>query len=460
MDFYEKTNDVMKKIKNLYLKDNRPWIVGISGGKDSSCTAQMIYYMLLGLPEKKRFKEIHFVSVDTLVESPIIKKRLEYLIGQIKNSVVEDELPITVNLLKPKLDDTFWVNLIGRGYPSPNRWFRWCTDRLKIRPTNEYIFDQVKKNGEVIVVLGARKSESASRAQTMGKYEIKNFNLRKHGNISGAFVYTPIEDYSTEEVWSYLLQVPPPWGGTNKDLITFYRKADSECPMVLDKETPACGNSRFGCWTCTVVDRDRSLEGLIEDGEQWLQPLLDYRNWLKKIRNETSKREKISKSDRKKMMVAKKLGKEFEQSTHRGHKILGPFSFETRHEMLKRLLDIQNDLKKFKPDVELISTEEIGAIERLWIYEGDSSDAFRKIMDESIQFKRSIKTSPLKINVFNKTILDPILQSNNISESLFEKLYSVEKDLSSFSKKRSLEDRLEKVIDEHILAEELIEERQ
>ena len=161
---------IQDELKQLYLSDTRPWIIGLSGGKDSSCVTQMVYSVLLEIPKKDRKKEIHIISADTLVESPLIEQRIKDLLSKIEKSVKKDNLPIKVKLLKPKLNDTFWVNLIGRGYPSPNRWFRWCTDRLKIRPATKYILEQVKRNGEVIIILGARKSESASRSQTMGKF--------------------------------------------------------------------------------------------------------------------------------------------------------------------------------------------------------------------------------------------------------------------------------------------------
>jgi hypothetical protein len=39
--------------------------------------------------------------------------------------------------------------------------------------------------------------------------------------------------------------------------------SNGECPIQIDTSTPSCGNSRFGCWPCTVVDRDKASEGLL-----------------------------------------------------------------------------------------------------------------------------------------------------------------------------------------------------
>ncbi|GAF80831.1 unnamed protein product, partial [marine sediment metagenome] len=248
---------ILIDMKNLYLNDARPWIIGFSGGKDSTCVTQLAYMMIKNLPLEQRNKEIHVLSSDTLVESPYIQERIIKSCRRISSQAAKESLPIRVEILRPELNDTFWINLIGRGYPSPNQWFRWCTDRLKIRPVTKYTKEQVKENGEVIILLGARKGESASRAQTMRKYEIKDLKLRRHTSIPSAFIYTPIENWSLEDVWAYLFQAKSPWGDSNRELFALYKKCDGECPLVIDESTPACGGSRFGCWVCTVVDRDR-----------------------------------------------------------------------------------------------------------------------------------------------------------------------------------------------------------
>ncbi|MBL7074948.1 DNA phosphorothioation system sulfurtransferase DndC [candidate division KSB1 bacterium] len=441
--------EIYKEMENLYLNDKRPWIIGLSGGKDSTCVTQMVYYMLQNLHPEKSNKEVHVLSADTLVESPIIELRIKNICRKIEKQAKKDELPITVKILRPLLNDTFWVNLIGRGYPSPNRWFRWCTDRLKIYPMTKYIIEQVKENGEVIILLGARKTESGSRAQTMGKYEIEDFGLRKHSSIPGAYIYTPIEDWDYRDVWAYLLQVQSPWGDNNRDLITFYRKVDRECPLVIDKSTPACGGSRFGCWVCTVVERDRALEGLIEDGEAWLGPLLEFRNWLKEIRNDPNYREGTRKNSKKREVVAKRLGREYTLPEHRGHKILGPFTFETRHEILRRLIKLQEQI--MGREIPLISPEEIKAIETIWIYEGDNISSIADVLDFP-KMNDFTAYSP-RNNMLGLEQLSKICDKNRIPARLIEQLLIVEKDLSSLSRRTGIYDRLEKVIEEHVINE-------
>ena len=89
--------------------------------------------------------------------------------------------------------------------------------------------------------------------------------LHLHADLSGCMVFRPIVELSTDEVWEFLAMTTPPWGGSYQKLIKLYRDATSgECPVVTQKsDVPSCGtsSSRFGCWTCTVVEKDRSLEG-------------------------------------------------------------------------------------------------------------------------------------------------------------------------------------------------------
>lgn len=106
--------------------------------------------------------------------------------------------------------------------------------------------------------------------------------LSQHPTLPGAYVFTPIEQLTTDEVWQYLsVNYKTPWGGNNLKLRAMYKNASAtgECPLVVDKSTPTCGNSRFGCWTCTLVDKDKAMENLIDSGEEWMEPLMEFRNF-------------------------------------------------------------------------------------------------------------------------------------------------------------------------------------
>jgi DNA sulfur modification protein DndC len=207
------------EIRELYLADEVPWIIGYSGGKDSTATLQLVWMAVAGLPVEQRKKTVHVISTDTLVENPIVSTWVGRSISSMRKKAKETGMPILATLLHPRVEETFWVNLIGKGYPAPRHKFRWCTERLKIKPSNRYISDVVTKNGEAILCLGARKAESSARAKVMDrnqKYRVRD-RLSPSATLAGCSIYTPIESWSNDDVWFFLMQTQNPWEHSNRD---------------------------------------------------------------------------------------------------------------------------------------------------------------------------------------------------------------------------------------------------
>jgi DNA sulfur modification protein DndC len=339
------------EIIDQYLYDehpSRPWIIGFSGGKDSTMLLQIVWNALKRIEPILLTRQIYVVCNDTLVENPRIVKFINKTLKRIQKEANLNDFPIIVHQTMPNLENTFWVKLIGLGYPAPNKFYRWCTERLKIDPTTRFIKETTSMNEEAIILLGTRSAESSNRAASIKKHEVKGQRLRKH-LLPNVFVYAPIKDVTTNEVWQYLNQVPPPWGGTHKELVTLYRNANAgDCPLVIDDTTPSCGNSRFGCWTCTVVNKDKSMEGLIDNGEEWMQPLADIRNFLIETRDNPEKYRQRERRD---------------GSVH--ERFWGPYTFETRVEILKRILKAQK-LIEASEGIELITHQEMVLIQYYW----------------------------------------------------------------------------------------------
>ena len=343
---------IRSELQDEYFADHSsPWIVGFSGGKDSTLVAHLVFEMLLGISPSRRRRVVHIVANDTLVESPLVIGHIRTVQEQMRAAAEAFNLPVKVVTTQPTPDDTFWVNLIGRGYPSPNRSFRWCTDRMKIKPTGRYIREQVDTTGRAILLLGVRRDESAKRAVSVAKYD-NGERLNRHNDMVGCMVFRPIVDLTTDDVWEFLGSTQSPWGGSHADLIALYRNSlGGECPVVMGKsDAPSCGtsSSRFGCWTCTVVQKDRSLEGFVEAGFAEFGPLLEFRDWLQSIRNDPRHRS-----------ARRRNGKYTVNES--GTFVPGPFTSETRHEILDRLLAIQEAVRR-----ELISPGEIARIREIW----------------------------------------------------------------------------------------------
>lgn len=290
-----KINDVIEEMKVVYKNDNRPWIIGYSGGKDSTVVVQLAFTMLESLAPEERTKPIYIVSSDTLIENPIVLGYLKDASNLINIGAKTKKLPLYAEMVHPDYDNSYWTNIIGKGLPTPTSIrFRWCTERLKIKPSNTFIENKVKENGEVIVLLGVRKAESIARKTRIENRQIDGYLLTPHCSLQNTYVYNPIVDFTTDDVWKTLLSNNGrnPWGGDNNELFALYAGSDAgECPFTITKnekgevDSPSCGNSRFGCWICTVVNEDKSLTGFIKNGEDWLQPLLDFREWLLSIRD-------------------------------------------------------------------------------------------------------------------------------------------------------------------------------
>lgn len=344
-----KYSEVFESLKSLYMDDERPWLVGFSGGKDSTLVASLVFDTVLAMPEDKRTKPIVILCTDTRVEIPAVAEAVESTLARMRRASEQNNLNIEVKLLKPPPEDSFWVNIIGRGYPPPNRVFRWCTQRLKIDPVNAFVNQRMGHWGEAILHLGARRAESASRAQTMAKRKNRK-GLCRHPDLPRVRVSNPIEHFSTEEVWAYLLQKANPWGGDNRALYKLYANAGGgECPIQIDTSTPSCGNSRFGCWTCTVVDRDKASEGLLESGDERMEKLIEFRETLVHFRDPAN-----GYRDKKRM---------------NGDDGNGPLLITARRELLKRLLALQEEIQ-----VPLITQEELLLIQQMWKAARDPDD--------------------------------------------------------------------------------------
>lgn len=368
-DFLQET---IETIKQVYMEDNIPWICGYSGGKDSSAVVQLVWMALQQLPKEKRTKTVHVISTDTMVESPVVALWTSQSLKKMTDAANSDDLPIIPHRLTPQIQNTFWVNLIGRGYPCPRVNFRWCTDRLKIDASNQFIKSILAAESEAILVLGSRKAESATRRKVMEGYEEKRYreHLSPNGSYPNTYVFTPIENWEDSMVWQFLMQHSNPWGHSNKDLLAMYRgaSADNECPMVVESGTPSCGGSRMGCWVCTMVTDDKSLSAMIQNDEEkaWMLPLLDFRNYIAAYSQDSDMTQ--NEMDRGRRDFRRMTGN---LTWHNNRLVHGPYTKEVREDFLRRLLKLQLFIQETGPEEvrnsELITMDELRYIRKIWL---------------------------------------------------------------------------------------------
>ncbi len=378
LGFRETIDSLKQQVRDLYTSDSIPWVIGYSGGKDSTAVLQLVWLALEDMEKDALTKPIHVISTDTLVENPVVAAWVTASLNKMSEAAERSHLPLTSHRLTPEITDTFWVNLIGRGYPAPRPKFRWCTERMKINPSNAFIRNVVRKSGEAILLLGTRKAESTVRAKGMKRLEKKRVRdlLSPNASLPNSLVYTPIQSWTNDDVWTFLMQATNPWGYNNKDLLTMYQGAspDGECPLVIDTTTPSCGDSRFGCWVCTLVDKDKSMHAMIQNDEEkeWMLPLLELRNELD-VPSDRHLR------DFRRMHGGVQL--------FHDDPIPGPYTQESRARWLKKLLEAQEWIRNNGPDyvreIELIRLEEIQEIRRIWVVDKhEMEDALPSIFEE------------------------------------------------------------------------------
>ncbi|WP_326849323.1 DNA phosphorothioation system sulfurtransferase DndC [Bacillus altitudinis] len=518
----EKTliDEAKEQIKEAYREDPRPWVVGYSGGKDSTVVVQLVFEALAELPSDERSKKVYVISSDTLVETPLIINSINTTLSRIQNKALELELPIETHKVRPEPENSFWVNLIGKGYPSPSQNFRWCTDRLKIEPANAFVMSKVSTFGEVIMVLGVREDESVSRGNSIREHTIKGHRFMRHSTLSNAYVYAPIRNFTLDDVWSYLLNSPSPWGDDNNELYRLYQDSNSgECPLVIDqniKESAgSCGNSRFGCWVCTVVTEDKALTGFIQSGHDWMKPLLDFRNWLTSIRDQRNMRMKhrmngqiyfrdvkvIEEDEQKFVLIPKKAARKerkipFEQfevvekeehrnyiaknnidlSSPEDHMVLfrsheetldgqivekyaqlglGPYTIEARKEILTRLLAVQRTISHPDDDsYELISEEELKEIRRVWFKQGEWNYSVPDIYQKVYGDNASINWEVDDLPMLDQeqvSQLSLLCQEFNVDLKVMKKLINIEKDFAGYKIRRGLNNEIGKVLQQDYL---------
>ena len=443
-------DEIISEITKVYLHDNRPWLIGYSGGKDSTLLVSLVFQAIAQIPEKKRTKKTYIITSDTLVENPFVKEYMHKSSKNINIASNSQKLNIEAHIIYPEDHQTFWSRVIGLGYPTPEPpGFRWCTERLKINPMNKFVNDCIKVNGEIIILLGVRKAESLARSRSISEKQISGYLLNPHNNINNAYVYNPLTEIDNSLVWEYLLKNDgiSPWGSNMKELFSLYQgeslgEEQSVIGEIDEKKIPITGNSRFGCWCCTLVKEDKSLQSFINKGYTELIPLREFRNWLVSIRQDSNFRE-----------TKRRNGTVYTKAN--GETGFGPFSLNARSEILKRLLLLQRET-----NLELITIAELKAIDEMWDNDGD---LYRRNL-VNIYFEVTGKHLPwddYKASLFHPEIVTEIKTIANkysVEPELMEKLIVSVNTNKHFTRSNAIKKDFNRIINQEWLHQNLLSE--
>lgn len=436
---------IIDELKDQYLEKDRytrPWIIGFSGGKDSTVLLTLTWIAMQELKEENVAlnRNVYVVCNDTMVENPIIEEYVITVLDTIQKAAKEQQMPITVATTTPELEDTFWCCVIGKGYPAPNNSFRFCTEKMKIKPTSKFITDQVATDGEAIVLVGTRLSESQQRERSIRKHEIKGHRLSKHPLNANTYTYAPIKELMLEEVWWIINSIPSPWGFNNEILYRIYLDAsadDYECPTVVtDDSHRSCGQSRFGCWICTVVKEDKSMSALINSGVKWMKPLLDFRDRLVQNRNVSDLR-----------CETRRNGQRAVDET--GHK-MGNYTMEYRIQLLRELLTIQKETQDYRASIDLITNQELIAIQVIWYRDGNFETTVNDIYNEVYGYD----IPNTSIGLQERLLLEKACSQNPKHFQLIQELLALQKNKVLLMRKYGLATDLESRLESYIKEED------
>ncbi len=222
-----------------------------------------------------------------------------------------------------------------------------------------------------------------------------------------------------------------------------------ECPLVIDTTTPSCGNSRFGCWTCTVVTKDKAIEGLVQSGEHWMQPILDFRNELhfstipenKSIyRNYKRRVGKVSyiKSDN------------IENDNSEVRHIPGSYWMKVRKEWLRKLLEIEKVIRDSGRDIQLIQKEELQQIRQCWLHDPNEPDwadslpaIYREVYSDHIDW---IEDDAGAFTETDAELLRQIEEEFDAPAAMLMKLIDIELSMTGLNRRTGILNKIETVL--------------
>jgi 3'-phosphoadenosine 5'-phosphosulfate sulfotransferase (PAPS reductase)/FAD synthetase len=190
------------------LRGTSRWLLAFSGGKDSTTVLVLTVEFLRR--RRPAGVSLEILYADTLLEIPPMARHAERMLAHAEALAEAEGLPLRVQRLRPPPDQTFWVLVLGKGYPVPSFRFRWCTDRLKVRPMRRAA-EQGDPNA--VMLVGVREGESAVRdgrlRQTCGRGECGPAAVGKAGPFPAV---SPIREWRSCDVWDFLVFRAPAVG--------------------------------------------------------------------------------------------------------------------------------------------------------------------------------------------------------------------------------------------------------
>lgn len=331
---YEDAIDLSLASLNSYGQRYRHWAIAYSGGKDSSATVTFVAWAVktgrVPLPES-----LTVLYADTLMELPPLHASALRMLDTLRADGFQAQV------VKPPMDERFYVYMLGYGVPPPKNRFRWCTPQLKVEPMQHALDDVRERAGEKLLMLtGVRLGESAARDQRIA------LSCSKDSGECGQGWFQTATDAATADTLAPLLH----WRLCHVyDWLYFDDRHGYDVAGIAavygDDEV------RTGCVGCNLASRDTALERLVRD-PKWahLRPLLELKPLYRELTLPRWRKRKTEPEMRRDGTYGANVQR------------MGPLTMEGRAYGLEKVLDIQR-----RSDVELIGPEDEARIREMWV---------------------------------------------------------------------------------------------
>lgn len=263
-----------------------------SGGKDSSTVLSLAMQAARLLQQEGvPIKRFAILNSDTLQENPEVLGVIKKEIVKIQKWIDDYNLPGEIKVTQPPLSSQYMVSIIGgKSIISTPFTNKNCTPDLKSHPLTKarvelFGHNDVANGRFVANVTGVRFSESERRKANMEGRAESPVQLVMTDAKENVFL-APIAYWDTDTVMEYIglasnQLLPFKTYSDFVDVWQIYKESTGECSVGRgDQPSKGC-SARHGCWACTMVKDDKSMNAMVKDEKySYMRPLAAFRDYL------------------------------------------------------------------------------------------------------------------------------------------------------------------------------------
>lgn len=256
-----------------YGNDRSTWVVGFSGGKDSTATITFIDWAIK-TGQVQRPANLIAIYCDTAMELPSLESNAHQLLDHLERTGWRTIRTIPQLETKPTKTERFFVTMLGRGYPPPSSRFRWCTQRMKadkIDAAYKLVFQEYGE--DFLGIDGIRKGESAARDQIIvascssddGECGQGWFHKNQRGS---GYNLSPLLHWRICHIWDWLMIADLEHGYPTRGVAETYGFEEGDDPSDLSGRTGCIGCPLVTCGNKSKPKPDKALATVLQS-DRW-----------------------------------------------------------------------------------------------------------------------------------------------------------------------------------------------